>query len=93
METHFRFLLVCADDEHRITVKKFKTEQEAREKMISELKETLFKEGYTEEMFKEQCELGYPDDFNVGERWAWVSIAHFGWVDWEIFDLKEVKEG
>lgn len=93
MNTRFRFILVSADDNHEFTVKKFATEKEAYEKMISELKEVLFKEGYTEETFNEQCKNGSPDDFNIGSRWAWVSMSHFGWIDWEIFDMKEVKRG
>ena len=56
MEQEFRFLLVSADDNHSISVKKFKTEAEAHDQMVAEVREVLLSSGYDEDECDEALE-------------------------------------
>lgn len=98
----FRYILVSVNDDHVISTKKFTKIRDARKQMKKEFMEILIPKVYTEEEFEEyknifnepvELEDMDADDFGFYENSAWISSNHFGWVDWEIFDLKEVKEG
>ena len=87
----YRYALVTSDDCHQISMKLFKTFQEAWGEMKDKIKSILVDRRYSEEEFEKDCENGTSDDFGIYDNYAWVSVPTFGWIDMQIFDLTSCK--
>ena len=87
--SEYRYILVRFEDTRTMSVKKFKTIDDARQAMKADLKGVMVPDFCCEEDFEDQIVSG---DYCGFYGWsAWLSSSHRGCIDWEIFDLEVVK--
>lgn len=89
----YKYILVSTNTDRNIEVKKFAKLKDAQKQMDEELKDFLVPHFLSEEEYEEEKAGGLRDDFCIKKRTAWVTVDSFGYMDWEIFDLKKVEKG